>query len=101
MNRKVDASLYWSVQRKKKELMNENEELKRELQSLKFKFQLNYINPRDCILIKNNEYRLDLSDGKFYTKQSFQDIYGSEFSELWEKSGIILKSIINELNKYS
>ena len=99
MNRKVDASLYWSVQRKKKELMNENEELKRELQS--FKFKLNYINPKDSILINNKEYRLDLSDGKFYTKQSFQDIYGLKHSELWEKSGILLQSIINELNKYS
>ena len=99
MNRKVDASLYWSVQRKKKELMNENEELKRELQSLKFK--LNYINPRDSILINNKEYRLDLSDGKFYTKQSFQDIYVFKTSELREKSGILLQSIINELNKYS
>jgi len=99
MSRTVDAALYWSVQRKKADLLNENEELKRELNSIKLMH--GYITPRDHILINTIEYRLDLSDGSFYTRKSFQDAYGSQSSELWEKSGILLQSIINSLNKYS
>jgi len=98
MNRKVDAALYWSIQNKKKELISENEELKRELQS--FKSINKYINPKDHILINGIEHHLDLSDGNFYTKESFQDIYGLEASKLWDQSGIILERIINELNKH-
>ena len=99
MSRKVDAALYWSVQRRKEDLLNENEELKRELKSIKLMH--GKITPKDHILVNNIEYRLDLSDGSFYTKKSFQDAYGSQSSELWEKSGILLQSIINSLNKYS
>ena len=97
MNKKVDAALYWSVQHKKNELISENEELKRELQS--FKSINKYINPKDHILINGIVYHLDLSDGNFYTKESFQDIYGHEASNLWDKSGFILQTIINSLNK--
>ena len=94
MSNKVDAALYWSVQRKKEELISEIEKLKRE--------SINkYIIPKDHILINDIEHRLDLSDGHFYTKESFQAIYGSKSSELWDKSGFILQIIINELNKYS
>ena len=99
MSRKVDARLYWSVQRKKEDLLNENEELKRELKSLKLMY--GNITPKDHILVNTIEYRLDLSDGLFYTKKSFQDAYGPQSSELWEKSGILLQSIITSLNKYS
>jgi len=91
MSNKVDAALYWSVQRKKDELISEIEKLKRN----------KYIIPKDHILIDDIEHRLDLSDGHFYTKESFQHIYCSKSSELWELSGSILKTIINELNEYS
>ena len=98
MSKKVDAALYWSVQHKKNELISENEELKRELKS--FKLIKKYIDPKDHILINGIEYHVDLSDGNFYTKESFQDIYGPESSKLWDKSALILHTIVNELNKH-
>ena len=94
---KVDAALYWSVIHKNNELISENEELKRELKS--FKSINKYIIPKDHILINGIEHHLDLSDGYFYTKESFQDVYGQGASNLWDKSGIILQRIINSLNK--
>ena len=91
---KVDSALYWHVHHKNNKLISENEELKRKLKSV------NSINPRDHISINGIEHHLDLSNGLFYTKENFQEFYGSKSSELWDKSGLILQSIINELNKH-
>tara|TARA_B110000285_G_C14615201_1_gene376643 strand:- start:33 stop:320 length:288 start_codon:yes stop_codon:yes gene_type:complete len=94
MSKKVDVSLYWSVINKNKKLLFENEELKNSRPTKK------YIIPIDHIIKNNIEYRLDLSDGNFYSKSNFEETYNQRASILWDESGIILKIIINNLNKH-
>ena len=98
MNNKVDATLYWSVIHKNKALESEKVELINKIERLKNISKHRYIIPKDHILIDGIEHRLDISDGKFYKKSSFQEIY-SNSENLWVNSGILLKKIINGLNK--
>jgi len=91
MSSKVDSALYWSVIRKKKELMDENAILMTRLHRGPCG------HPTTHIVIKGVEHRLDLSDGRFYTQESFQSIYGSSSGELWNDSGRILERIMTTL----
>jgi hypothetical protein len=89
MSHKVDSALYWSVIRKKKELLDENARLRARLHGGP---------PTTHIVIKGVEQRLDLSDGKFYSLESFRSVYGSSSAKLWNESGRVLEHIMSTLD---